>query len=151
MTKLFFSTMVLFALLSCGGGGERTDGYSDNPRSQEDSLFKDVLEGHDVAMAKMGKLKGFRKEVEARLDSLAKLSPPSGTRIDTALSNLRRELENAEQQMNVWMEDFVIDSASDNLERRIDYLLNEKIRVDKVRDDIMRALERADSVLRKSH
>ena len=51
--------------------------------------------------------------------------------------------------MNTWMEEFSIDSAVDDTERRLSYLKSEKLKIDTVREKIFSALEKADSLLNK--
>jgi hypothetical protein len=52
--------------------------------------------------------------------------------------------------MDTWMREFDMDSALDNLENRIKYLTEEKLKVGKVKKSIIESLQRADSVLRKN-
>ena len=51
--------------------------------------------------------------------------------------------------MNQWMEEFSIDSAQDNPEKRIEYLSSEKVKVTKVKDEILSVVAKADSALKK--
>ena len=66
-----------------------------------------------------------------------------------AYSDVSEKLKTAEEKMNTWMDEFSIDSAQDDMERRLKYLTGEKFKVDDVRDEIMSALSRADSLLKK--
>ncbi len=128
---------------------ERKDGYSQRPQNPEDSLFEEVMHGHDTAMAKMGRLGRYRKDVESKLDSLEKTGSKATATLKSKLQELGVDLKKAEDGMNQWMEDFDIDSAQDNIERRIEYLKNEKIKVDDVKEKILQTLEKADSLLKK--
>ena len=73
--SLFLAAGILL-LTACNSGdehaGHRMDGFSDVAKTPEDSLFKLVMEGHDVGMAKMGKIKEAQKLAQAALDSLNK-------------------------------------------------------------------------------
>ena len=51
--------------------------------------------------------------------------------------------------MNTWMEEFSIDSAQDNIERRIEYLEAERSKVTRVKEEILSVLAKADSALKK--
>jgi hypothetical protein len=51
--------------------------------------------------------------------------------------------------MNAWMDQFSIDSAADDVQRHIQYLAGEKLKVDSVRDQIVSVLAEADSLLKK--
>lgn len=148
--KIFYALLLLTTIYSCAdnGGAERADGFSHLPATAEDSLFQDVMQRHDTAMAKMGRIRRLRQEISDRLDSLEALPGKAEQAVREKLQALDNELESAEEGMNRWMEEFNIDSAADNLKARLEYLRDEKFRVEKVRDDIFRALDKADSLLR---
>lgn len=145
---IFFA---LAFLVSCAdsSSGDRKNGYSDTPKNPEDSLFQDVMALHDQAMAKMGKLAGYRKQFDSRIDSLKKVKSPAGESLTKQYGEISSNLKVAEDKMNTWMEEFSIDSAQDDVQRRIAYLESEKAKVAVVRDEIYSVLSRADSVLRK--
>lgn len=119
-------------------------------QSAEDSLYKAVMAGHDIGMAKMSKLKRALSQVQQKLDSLVRLPAKSiDKEYQQSLIDLQEDLNYAEFGMNTWMEEFELDSAKDNLEVRIKYLESEKDKVTKVRDNILNGLQRADSLLKK--
>lgn len=126
-------------------------GDQDTPdkKAKAASLQDEVVEGHDVGMAKMLKLKRTRDTVDQKLDSLRNVP---AAKIDSAYSHMlqqvRDQLIDAEAHMNNWMENFKLDSASDNLDARIKYLEGEKAEVTVVRDKILNSLQRADSLFR---
>jgi DNA repair ATPase RecN len=146
---LYSTIAIIFAACANNGSEERKDGYSKRPQTAEDSLFEEVMHGHDTAMAKMGKLGRYQKEVSAKLDSLREVGGSKLAEAEKSLNELGTELKEAEEGMNNWMDDFDIDSAMGNIERRIEYLKNEKIKVDDVKEKIFRTLEKADSLLKK--
>lgn len=151
MLQKFFYLAVILLACACNDNSseERTDGYSKRPQNPEDSLFEEVMHGHDTAMAKMGKLSGYQKQVKEKLDSLEKTGAKATASLKSALRELGSDLEKAEDGMNKWMEDFDIDSAQDNVERRLEYLKSEKIKVDDVKEKIFETLKKADSLLKK--
>jgi hypothetical protein len=126
---------------------DRTDGFTHNAKTLEDSLFQDIMDGHDAAMAKMGKLVSYRKKALQKVDSLQK-SKAAQAWVDT-FSALSANLASAEQNMNVWMEGFILDSAKEDLNRRVAYLESEKKKVEKVKNQVLGVIARADSLLRK--
>ena len=144
---------ILFALVilvSCGSStDERKNGYSSTPKNPEDSLFQDVMDLHDVAMSKMGKLAGYRKQFDAKIDSLKKVKSSAKESVTKKYGEISGELKQAEDRMNTWMEQFSIDSAQDDVKRRIAYLESEKSKVSAVKDEILSALKKADSALTK--
>lgn len=144
MKRIFSIAIISLFVLSCGEESDvRTDGYS-SAKNPEDSLFQEVMNGHDEAMAKMGRIAGYRKQ----MDSLKKQASAKAG-LKAAYEQSAIQLKNAEDRMNKWMDEFSIDSAQDNTEKRMQYLSNEKLRVDSVRDEIFAALKSADTLLNK--
>lgn len=146
---LMFSLIIL--LMACGPqeSNDRTDGYTRKPTDAADSLFQVVMDGHDEAMAKMGKLKGYQQQIQKKLDSLGLRGKAAGRALENDLRSTGAKLKEAEEKMNTWMQEFSIDSAENDARRRIEYLKSEKLKVNEVRDEIFDALGRADSLLRK--
>ncbi|WP_205512958.1 viral A-type inclusion protein [Longitalea arenae] len=127
---------------------DRKNGYAPVLKTREDSLFHDVMEGHDAGMAKVGKLRRNINETARRLDSLNKLPASKvNAAYKQALTDVHAALNTANDEMNSWMESFKLDSASDNKELRIKYLQGEKEKVAVVKEHIFSALQQADSVL----
>ena len=65
------------------------------------------------------------------------------------LQSTRQELATALAQMDKWMEEFNMDSAANDMEKRILYLAEEKDKVGKVKSLILETVGKADSLLRK--
>ena len=110
------------------------------------------MDGHNVAMAKMGRLTRAEQASRRLLDSIQKLpgkAKQAAEPLRIKLDTLQKELSYAEFAMNKWMEEFNMDSALNNIEQRIDYLKSEKLKVSKVKDAILESLQKADSVLKK--
>lgn len=141
-------TGLALALISCGGDGSKQK----SPEAKlADSLYKDVMNGHDVGMAKMGRLTRAEQTTRRLLDSIKNLpakAQRSAEPLRIKLDSLQKDLSYAEFAMNKWMEEFNIDSALNQLDQRIEYLKSEKIKVSKVKESILNGLEKADSVLR---
>lgn len=140
-------------LIACNDAGrkessDRKDGFSDKPVTKGDSLYQEVMDGHDIGMAKMGKLNKYSIEVQRLLDSLGKLKAPDAA-LRTRLQSLQKDLHEAQEGMNGWMEGFNTDSASAAETLRIPYLEREKAKVEQVKSNILTSLQRADSLLKK--
>lgn len=154
MRTAFLFALALMAIGACNNAadqaGERKDGFSVTAGSPEDSLYRLVMEGHDVGMAKMGKIRQAQKTTQQAMDSLNKL-PANETRerLQQALMDLQEDLNYAEYSMNTWMEEFKADSLQDSPESRLAYLKTEQEKVEKVKTAILESLRMADSVLKK--
>lgn len=144
----------ILVLTACNNSGDehaghRMDGFSATAKTPEDSLFKLLMEGHDVGMAKMGKIKEAQKQAQAALDSLNKTTGAGKEALQQALMDVQEDLNYAEYSMNTWMEEFNVDSAKDNQEVRLSYLKSEQEKVDKVKGAILESLRVADSLFKK--
>ncbi len=128
----------------------RKDGFGDTPVSKEDSLHHAVMEGHDVGMAKIGRLRKCIGQLQQREDSIGKLPvAKQDKQYLQALSSLKADLAAADKGMNTWMEEYKDDSAKGNEPLRPQYLESEKVKVTLVKDQILGALNRADSLLKQ--
>src|SRR5687767_6082616 len=111
----------LLVLAACNNADKKHDRHKDEPTSQADSLMQDVMDGHDVGMAKYSKLGLMEKKIKASLDSIAKL--PAKTREGLApykarLDSAAADLSYAMVAMDQWMEEFDMDSAKNDLQQR---------------------------------
>ena len=138
--------VVIFAI-SCSNDS----GQSKGSKTQLDSLFDDVMDGHNIGMAKMGRLTRAEQTTKRLLDSIAKLpakSRQAAEPLKVKLDSLQKDLSYAEFAMNKWMDEFNVDSANDNAKERIKYLEEEKVKVTKVKEAILGSLQKADSLLK---
>lgn len=147
MKKLLYSlcAILFIGLLACNNDGKGSK------QVLADSLEKEVLEGHDIAMPKSMKIPDVQKEVTRIIDSLGKL--PAKTQQAAApfkkkLDSLLIDLSYADEAMNIWMKEFDFDSAKNNIEQRIKYLADEKLKVENVKKAVLGSLEKADSLLK---
>ena len=135
---------------STGETTDRKDGFTPALKTQEDSLFHDVMQGHDAGMAKIGKLRKNINATQHLLDSLGKVSAQKlNGAYKQSLTDLHTALNNANNEMTSWMDGFKVDSAADNKELRIKYLQQEKEKISVVKEHIYSALQQADSLLKK--
>lgn len=144
----------LISLLACNNNSKE-EGHAGHgkeaPKNQEDSLMADVMDGHDAGMAKYGKMQNMEKKVKATLDSIAALPAKAQQELapyKAQLDSAAAKLSYAIFAMDKWMEEFNMDSAKDNAEARIKYLLDEKMKVGKVKEAIMGSLQLTDSLFK---
>ncbi|MBI1344356.1 MAG: viral A-type inclusion protein [Terrimonas sp.] len=154
MYKLFISAILFsFIIAACNNSTQQPQNpATEGPKTKEDSLYRDVMEAHNIAMPKMGKLKGYQSLVQLQLDSLAKL--PAAARqgsvaLKTTLDSLLESLQYAAMAMDKWMSEFVPDSASENPDLRIQYLESEKRKAEKMKENVLSSIERAKEILKQ--
>lgn len=156
-TSILVLAGLLLLLASCKSGDkkEEKEGHDHSAmkatKTPADSLEAAVIEGHDVGMAKYGKLKSMQKEMAMMLDSLGRLpgkAKEAASGLRAKAEEAAKELTNALNGMDKWMGEFNLDSARDNAEKRIQYLTGEKLKVDQVKEAILSSLARADSVMK---
>lgn len=150
MKKLGFLSFAFMTLVFVSCNNNSSKEKSPQARTA-DSLYKNVMEGHDIGMAKMGRLTRAEQTTRRLLDSIQKLpakAKQAAEPLRVKLDSLQKDLSYAEFAMNKWMEEFNMDSALNDIDQRIEYLQSEKIKVSKVKEAILGGLEKADSVLK---
>ncbi len=150
-TILFFSLISL--LVACGGSEHKGHAGHQAPKTSLDSLYGSIWDAHDAVMPKMSKIRGAQKRAGQLLDSInlalnkrSSMETPQEKSWKVALQELIDQLNYADYAMDRWMTEFNIDSAQQKGEARRPYLESEKVKVDKVKDAILRSLSRADSL-----
>ena len=147
MKKIFFLSVALLTLfISCNNSSEKKN----SDQAMADTLLKEVMDGHDVGMARMHKLDKAQKQAQQILDSIAKLpaaAQQAAASLKTQMDELLKDLGYADFAMNKWMNEFNYDSAKSDIQQRIKYLADEKLKVDKMKEAILSSLSKADSLL----
>lgn len=150
MKKISLLPLCAFLLLlSCNDNKTNDAGTGDN-KAIVDSLFQEVMKGHNIGMAKIHTLEKAEAEASRILDSISKLpakAQEAAAPLKTRLESLDSELKSAIDAMNEWMAKFNYDSAKNDLDQRIKYLSDEKLRVNKVKEAILGSLQKADSLI----
>jgi len=153
MRKIMLAAIgfMFIAFMACTNEKKKETGTK-GPKTLADSLMEDVMDGHDVGMSKYGKLEGTLKKVQKVLDSIRSLpekAQEAAKPYKEQLEGLVLDLGYAITAMDKWMEEFDMDSALNNMEARIRYLTDEKMKVGKVKEAILNSLQKADSVLKR--
>ena len=153
MNKFSFAIIFLaFGFLAaCNNTGKKTNTGNEASKTLADSLESEVMDGHNVGMAKYGKLTAMQNEAQRLLDSIAALPAKAReamTPLKTKLDGLVEDLQSAKSGMDKWMDEYNMDSAVNNIEQRIKYLTEEKIKVSKIKESILNSLQKADSLLK---
>ena len=141
---LFFFALFVITGVGCESTPDRVvvrkNGYSEPIKSREDSLMRQVMQGHDAGMARMGKITIAIAALEHLSDSLRN---DGNIQYQMALKDLR----NAASGMNNWMNEFKLDTLVNDPPERLKYLEEEIKKVTVVKQQIFGSLQKADSIL----
>jgi hypothetical protein len=155
MKKWMIGTMLLLAIMFIACNNNKShDNHNlagKEPKTIEDSLLKDIDDGHIVGMSKMSKLHRTQQAVRRTLDSIAALpakAQDAAAGYVSQLNELIKELDYADFAMEKWMTEYYQDSLLNNKEQRLLYLRDEKMKVDKMKNAILNGLQKADSILK---
>jgi len=146
--KLLTLVFPLFLIISCNNSASNHQ----TAKTRADSLMDEVMEGHNVGMAKMSKLNEAKNAIKQVLDSMSRLPTniqKSSAHYKMQLDSVFNRLTFADYAMEKWMNEFNMDSSLNNTEQRIKYLESEKIKISNVKDTMISSLQKADSVLKK--
>ncbi|MDZ4807319.1 MAG: viral A-type inclusion protein [Bacteroidota bacterium] len=160
MKKFILPVVGLLACIAvaCNNSNKKNDEHSgqthsgDKPKTQADSLMAAIDDGHIVGMSKIGKLHNTQKKVQGIIDSIGKLPAKAKQAAAPYVAKLQvlvKDLKYADFAMDKWMTEYDMDSAINNMEQRIKYLTDEKMKVGKMKEAILGGLQKADSLLRE--
>jgi hypothetical protein len=150
MKRLFPFIALIILEVACNSTNSEQTKTADEIKA--DSLDNQVEKLHGNAMGKTMHMRDVQKKVETVIDSIsklpAKLRPASAT-YKHQLDSLLDRMKYADFAMEKWMEEYKFDSLKDDVQKRIEYLESENIKISKVKDAIVLSLQQADSLLRK--
>jgi len=148
MTRILVLVIVV-VIAACNNDANNTS--IPKVKTETDSLMDEVMEGHNVAMAKISKLHQTRTQIQHILDSISTLpteAQKNSARYKMLLDSAVNRLTRADDAMEKWMSEFNMDSASNDAERRIKYIESEKLKISTIRDEIINSLQSADSLIK---
>jgi hypothetical protein len=154
MKKIILPIVILSVITACNSKEDKNhSGHKKEiPATKQDSLYEEVMAGHDEVMPKIGKIKGAQKKAQQLIDSIATLpekAQAAAADLKLELKTLINDLNYADIAMDKWMMEFNMDSMKENINERINYLANEKMKVGKVKEAILSGLQKADSLLKR--
>ena len=135
MKKISFVLLVLLSvsIFSCG---------------QNELLQEQVILVHDEVMPKIGSLKSHQEKLNEKAESLEKSEESADSQ--TQIADLRAAAENCERaydEMFIWMRQYEIDLEKMSDEEAEIYLKDQLVKVEKVKDLILHALEKSETLL----
>ncbi len=144
-----FIAFAFLFLTACNNAGKKEK--TNDLQSMADSLYQQVIDIHNEGMSGWMKIEKKQDVIKKLLDSIAALpekmriaAEPLKSKLDQAIIDLHSAYDN----MDKWMPTLNLDSAKNDLQKRIDYFSKEKLKAEDIKQDIINSLQRADSVLK---
>ncbi len=150
--KFVVQAFFILLFVSCNNSNTSTGKEDKTAESASDSVMHEVLKQHDIGMAKMNKISEAKTRIQHSLDSISKLSydlQKKSVQYRLGLDSVFNWLTFADSHMETWMNEFNMDSLKDNKEEQIKYLESEKMKISHVNEEMIRSLQKADSLLQK--
>ena len=149
MKKIVLPLLLVIVAFACNNNHDGHKPSDKAPKTLEDSLVKDIDDGHIVGMSKMAKLHKAQQNVKRALDSIAVLpvkTQQAAAEYVAALNKAAEDLNYADFAMEKWMTEYNPDSSLNDKEKRLQYLHSEQMKVDKMKNAILNSLQKADSI-----
>jgi hypothetical protein len=141
----------VFLFVACNNAGH-DHAASTSAKTAGDSLWNLLDDEHMKGMKNEDKLTAAQTNVQKAIDSITKL-PPAAQKViaglKVQLDSTLSQLKMADVAMKRWMSDLNIDSAMNESEKRVDYLVKQKAEITSVNEMISNGLQKADSLLKK--
>ena len=154
MTKSFLTAVLALALLSACHDQHREhekrhahNAATEPAQTEEDSLYREVIALHDAVMPKMGKLIGYKKALQAKIDSLDNTVKDKKGMV--AVFNKKQyvkllaQVDAAEKAMNDWMDQFNPDPKLPTQEEMVHYFEDQKAKAAAMKHQVLAALDSA--------
>ena len=144
---LIFSVALTFSLFSCQqksehDGHEGHDAHAQDKTdiSENEKLYNEVMKVHDEVMPKMNDIHKLKMSIREKIEKNPNLPKVERIKLDAMYA----KLDSANDGMMVWMREFRPLPDSVGEEKAREYLKNEMDRVNKVRDNMLKAIESAE-------
>jgi hypothetical protein len=152
--SFIFLTTSLLTFATCSEQKHTHEHAHDTESSgnaQVDSLKKTVMAVHDAVMPKMDAIMSLRMQTQQQLKQLDSLQKTDSKTFDPQqrqeLSTLLTGLDNADEAMMQWMQQFDGQMKNKTDEQKIVYLKNEKVRIDSVQTLMLGCIAKGEKLL----
>ena len=140
--KHLFAFLLAFVVLSgCGpkSNDHHHDQHSHEEQSANQDLYDEVMKVHDEVMPKMDDIYKLKEQLKKQLEATPALVDEKKRELETTIL----QLDSASEGMMVWMRNFnpIPDSLGEEKARK--YLEEQKEKVDKVKQDMLQAIDDA--------
>lgn len=137
--------LLFFATVLSGCGSKSTENQSDSSKSNQATLYDEVIDIHDVAMPKLGTISSLKVKIEERIGKME-----ASNESDEALAPFRRQmdiLDQADEDMMGWMRQFEANYEGWDEARIEKYLKEQKEMIATVNSQIDEAIASANALL----
>ena len=138
-----FSFFLLFLLhFACSSESESP---KEPELSERELLYKQVMEVHDAVMPKMSDLNRIKRQLKDKLEENAVTDKEMKSQMNLNID----ELIAAENSMMDWMKAFKVPKKDDPDKEVIVYLNEEKLKIERVSDQMLSSLQNGTKLLAK--
>lgn len=141
---IFGAVVIAMSLTACNNS---------NPKKEQEDLQKAVISAHDTVMAEMSTLmekKMAINKILTGMDSLKAINANLDTaKVRTELTQLKTDLAVADEQMMTWMHNFDPDYEGKSHEEIMNYLNDQKDKINVVEKSFKSVIIKSDSVISK--
>ncbi len=134
--KKIYPILIAIAIFS-GCGKSNTSEQAEESSVATDELYQEVMDVHDEVMPKMNDLYKLKKQLMEEIEN----SPDLVEERKQELENRIKELDQASESMMQWMRNFNPEDFKADKEEYLDYLNKELEKVNKVKEEMLNALE----------
>jgi len=134
---LLVFTAVLHILTGCGAK------KAEEQKKSQDDLAKEVMAIHDEVMPRMGELVGFRKQLKTKINAWTQTNTAESDAVIMEATALVEKLDAADKGMMDWMHEYNGGQGLYEHELIMEYLRDEKSKIEKVRTDMNLSIEEA--------
>ena len=117
--------------------------------SAKDKLYKQVMAVHDEIMPKMGAIMKYKKQLNKKIDTLIEEGNDANADKIAELTQAIADLDNSHEEMMNWMREFDNDFEGMVNEEVMEYLNNQKKKIENVGKVTNSALSNAEKILAK--
>lgn len=147
--KFFVFICITGLLIACNNNKKpEQENNASIARTLSDSLYHEVMKGHDSAMKDIGPLVRYKELVKKQRDSLTALKTKNPDLLKV-LAVVSDSLDNAETLMNTWMQEFDPEKTGKTEKEKVVFFTLEKEKVDTIKVRMTRSIQQAKTVTGK--
>ncbi|WP_276373054.1 hypothetical protein [Chryseolinea sp. H1M3-3] len=144
--KISFQPILLCALVLAWGCGQKQQDHEAHSHSDEkganQQLYDEVMSVHDEVMPKMDDLYKLKEHLKKQVADSPQMTEEKKKKIESAIL----QLDSASEGMMVWMRNFNPLPDSLGEEKARTYLEEQKVKVSKVKEDMLKAIEEGEAL-----